>query len=290
MTKIGDLIGESRRHGRPTLSFEFFPPQTPSGTESLRQVIGELARFDPSFVSVTCGAGGGSNRNNRDIVVELNEGRAFPAMPHLTCMSHTKQEVIELLQDYRANGIENILALAGDPPKDGSPPAGEFRYAVELVELVREQGDFSIGVAAFPEVHPRSADRATDRRHLATKLAAADFAITQFFYDVDDYLRLVDELSALGVDKPVIPGVFPPLNPPAVRRFAGMNGSRTPDDVLERIESVDEDEGFTIAVDLATELVQRLLEAGAPGVHLYALNRSEAPSRIVENLDLRGSR
>jgi methylenetetrahydrofolate reductase (NADPH) len=290
MTKIGDLIAESRRNGRPTLSFEFFPPQTPAAAESLRRVIEELTRFDPLFVSVTCGAGGGTNRNNRDIVVELNGRQPFPAMPHLTCMSHTKQEVVEFLQDYRSNGIDNVLALAGDPPKDGTPPAGEFRYALELVELVREQGDFSIGVAAFPEVHPRSATRADDRRHLAAKLAAADFAITQFFYDVDDYLRMVDELSALGVDKPIIPGVFPPLNPSAVRRFAGMNGSRTPDDVLARIEAVGEDEGFAIAVDLATDLAQRLLDAGAPGIHLYALNRSEAPSRIAENLSLPRSR
>jgi methylenetetrahydrofolate reductase (NADPH) len=210
-------------------------------------------------------------------------------MPHLTCMSHTKDEVVELLQDYRAHGIDNILALAGDPPLDGSPPAGEFLYALELVEVVREQGDFSVGVAAFPEVHPRSADRAEDRRHLAMKLAAADFAITQFFFDVDDYLRLVDELSALGCDKPVIPGVFPPTNPASVRRFAAVNGSRTPDADLDRIEAAGEDGGLTIAVDLATDLARRLLASGAPGIHLYALNKAEAPSRIVENLqDLLG--
>jgi methylenetetrahydrofolate reductase (NADPH) len=284
MTKIGDLLGAGR-----TLSFEFFPPQTPAGTVSLRRVIGELAHFDPSFVSVTCGAGGGTNRNNRDIVVEITEQEPFPAMPHLTCMSHTKQEVVEFLQDYRSQGIDNILALAGDPPADGTPPAGEFNYALELVELVREQGDFSIGVAAFPEVHPRSVDRASDRRHLATKLAAADFAITQFFYDADDYRRLVDELSALGVDKPVIPGVFPPINPASVHRFAAMNGSATPADVLDRIEAAGEAEGLTIAVDVATSLARTLLEAGAPGVHVYALNKSEAASRIVADLqDLLG--
>jgi methylenetetrahydrofolate reductase (NADPH) len=279
MTKIGDLLARGR-----TLSFEFFPPKTPAGVEALHGVIDELARFDPAFVSVTYGAGGSTKDNTRDIVLDVNDRRPFPAMPHLTCMSHTKAEVVELLQDYRAHGIDNILALAGDPPLDGTPPAGEFRYALELVELVREQGDFSVGVAAFPEIHPRSIDRDDDLRHLAAKLAAADFAITQFFYDVDDYLRLVDGLAARGVDKPVIPGVFPPTNPASVRRFAAVNGSRTPDADLARIEAAGEEEGLSIAVDVATDLARRLLDAGAPGVHLYALNKAEAPSRIVTNL------
>jgi methylenetetrahydrofolate reductase (NADPH) len=279
MAKIGDLLAAGR-----TLSFEFFPPKTEAGVHTLQAVITELAVFDPAFVSVTYGAGGSTKNNTRDIVLAVNEREPFPAMPHLTCMSHTKHEVVELLQDYRTHGIDNILALAGDPPLDGSPPAGEFRYALELVDLVREQGDFSVGVAAFPEIHPRSADRSDDRRHLATKLAAADFAITQFFYDVDDYVRMVDELHALGVDKPVIPGVFPPTNPASVRRFAAVNGSRTPDAELERIEAAGEAEALDLAVDLASELARRLLEAGAPGIHLYALNRAEAPSRIVANL------
>jgi methylenetetrahydrofolate reductase (NADPH) len=279
MTKIGDLLARGR-----TLSFEFFPPKTPAGVQALRDVIDELGRFDPAFVSVTYGAGGSTKLNTRDIVLDVNDRQPFPAMPHLTCMSHSKAEVVELLQDYRAHGIDNILALAGDPPLDGSPVAGEFRYALELVELVREQGDFSVGVAAFPEIHPRSADRADDRHHLAAKLRAADFAITQFFFDVDDYLGLVDDLAALGIDKPVIPGVFPPTNPASVRRFAAVNGSRTPDADLERIEAATEDDGLAIAVDVATDLARRLLEAGAPGIHLYALNKAEAPSRIVANL------
>jgi methylenetetrahydrofolate reductase (NADPH) len=279
MTRIGDLIGAGR-----TLSFEFFPPKTDDGLRALYGVIDELAAFEPAFVSVTYGAGGSTKDRTRDIVLEVNEHRPFPCMPHLTCMSHTKAEVVELLQDYRAHGIDNVLALAGDPPADGTPPAGEFRYASELVELVREQGDFSIGVAAFPEIHPRAADRADDRRHLAQKLQAADFAITQFFFDVDDYVRMVDELAALGCHKPVLPGIMPPITPASVRRFAAINGSRTPDDVLERIEGASEAEGLTIAVDVASELAHRLLEAGAPGIHIYALNRAEGPSRIVTNL------
>lgn len=276
MTRIGDLLAAGR-----SLSFEFFPPKTDDGVRALQQVLDELATFDPTFVSVTYGAGGTTTERTRGVVLEFNRSRPFPAMPHLTCMSHTKAEVVELLQDYRANGIDNVLALAGDPPADGSPPAGEFRYAYELVELVREQGEFSVGVAAFPEVHPRSVDRATDRRHLAAKLEAADFAITQFFYDVDDYVRMMDELDALGVSKPVIPGVFPPANPSSVRRFAAVNGSRTPDEVLDRIEAASPDDALAIAADVAIDLAQRLLEVGAPGIHVYAMNRADVPSAVA---------
>lgn len=276
MTRIGDLLATGR-----SLSFEFFPPKTDDGVRSLHRVLDELATFDPTFVSVTYGAGGTTTERTRGVVLEFNRSRPFPAMPHLTCMSHTKAEVVELLQDYRANGIDNVLALAGDPPADGSPPAGEFRYAYELVELVREQGEFSVGVAAFPEVHPRSVDRATDRRHLAAKLEAADFAITQFFYDVDDYVRMMDELDALGVSKPVIPGVFPPANPSSVRRFAAVNGSRTPDEVLDRIEAASPDDALAIAADVAIDLAQRLLEVGAPGIHVYAMNRADVPSAVA---------
>lgn len=279
MTRIGDLLAAGR-----TLSFEFFPPKTDEGVTTLHRVLDELASFEPGFVSVTYGAGGTTTHRTRGIVVDFNTSRPFPAMPHLTCMSHTKAEVIELLQDYRAHGIDNILALAGDPPLDGTPPAGEFNYALELVELVREQGDFSIGVAAFPELHPRSQGRDDDRHHLARKLEAADFAITQFFYDVDDYKRLIDDLDRLGTRKPVIPGVFPPANPSSVRRFAAVNGSRTPDDVLDRIEAASPDDAISIAVDVASQLASDLLEAGAPGIHVYAMNRADVPSRVVANI------
>jgi methylenetetrahydrofolate reductase (NADPH) len=267
-----------------TLSFEFFPPKTDAGVRALYAVIDELAMFEPAFVSVTYGAGGSTKDRTRDIVLEVNEHRPFPCMPHLTCMSHTKAEVVELLQDYLAHGIDNVLALAGDPPADGTPPAGEFRYALELVELVREQGHFSIGVAAFPEVHPRSLDRFADRRFLAEKLLAADFGITQFFFDVDDYRRMIDELDALGCNTPVIPGIMPPTTPASVRRFAAMNGSRTPDEVLDRIDAADEADAMLLAVEVATELCRELLDAGAPGIHLYALNKAEAPSAVCANL------
>ncbi len=222
-------------------------------------------------------------------MVRVNEEQAFPAMPHLTCMSHTVDEIDVLLDDYAANGVENILALAGDPPADGSPATGDFTFAFELVELVRRKPEFSIAVAAQPELHPRSeGDRDADRRRLAEKLEMADFAITNFFFDPDDYFRMVEELAALGCTKPVLPGIMPLLNTTAIRRFSVMNGSAFPEELGALIDAAD-DEGDVqkIAVDAAVELSQRLLDAGVPGLHVYALNRSEAPKAIIEGLGLR---
>jgi methylenetetrahydrofolate reductase (NADPH) len=280
MVRIADLLAAG-----PTLSFEFFPPKTDEGVRALETTLDELAVLAPSFVSVTYGAGGSTKERTRSIVLGINERRSFPAMPHLTCMSHTKAEVVSLLDDYAAHGIDNILALAGDPPADGTASTGEFTYALELVELVRDNGgDFSIGVAAFPETHPRSTDRETDRRHLAAKLEAADFGITQFFYDVDDYVRMIDELDALGVRKPVLPGVLPPTNPASVRRFAAINGSRVPEELLTRIEAASPPDQLAIAVESASALCRSLVDAGAPGIHLYTLNRADAVTLICANL------
>ena len=200
---------------------EFFPPKTDDGLVTLRRTVEELEPLDLSFVSVTYGAGGSTRDRTRDLVVELNRDRPYPAMAHLTCMGHTRGELDQLLADYDANGVHNILALAGDPPADGSPVGGDFTYADELVELVRSHGEqFAVGVAAHPELHPRSTSRAEDRRHLARKLESADFAMTQFFFDPDDYFRMVDELAALGCTKPVVPGVMPLTNPAGVKRMA----------------------------------------------------------------------
>jgi methylenetetrahydrofolate reductase (NADPH) len=285
--KIGDLLAAGR-----TLSFEFFPPKSDEAERQLEKTIHELAPLRPSFVSVTYGAGGTTRDRTRDIVVQVNREQPFPAMPHLTCSGHTRDQVVALLDEYADAGIHNILALAGDPPADGSDPGGDFTYATELVELVRaHRGDFCVGVAAHPELHPRSnGDREADRRHLAAKLAVADFAITQFFYEVDDYLRMVEELAVLGSSTPVLPGVMPPGAPPLVtlKRMAAMNGSVVPRPLLDRLEAVDDDPVARrdIGVEVATDLCRRLLDAGAPGLHLYALNRSASVLRIVGNLGL----
>jgi methylenetetrahydrofolate reductase (NADH) len=284
--KIADLLAAGR-----TLSFEFFPPKSDEAQRQLEKTIHELAPLRPSFVSVTYGAGGSTRDRTRDIVVDVNRTQPFPAMAHLTCSGHTRPQITDLLDEYAAGGVHNILALAGDPPADGSDPGGDFTYALELVDLVRRHpGDFSVGVAAHPELHPRSAgDRAADRRHLATKLAAADFGITQFFFVADDYLRMVDELDHLGCTTPVLPGIMPAVNLAGLVRMATMNGSVVPADLLARLEAVadDPDAVRDIGVEVATDLAARLLDAGAPGLHLYALNRSASVLRIVDALGLR---
>src|SRR5262245_5167752 len=284
--KIADLLAAG-----PTLSFEFFPPKNDEAERQLEKTIHELAPLRPSFVSVTYGAGGSTRDRTRDIVIDVCRTQAFPAMAHLTCVGHTRGRVAELLDEYADAGVHNILALGGDPPADGSDAGGDYAYAIELVEQVREHpGGFAIGVAAHPELHPRSGgDRASDRRHLATKLAAADFGITQFFFLADDYLRMVDELAALGCDTPVLPGIMPPVNVAGLVRMATMNGSVVPAPLLARLQAVadDPDAVRDIGIEAATEVSARLLEAGVPGLHLYALNRSASILRIVADLGLR---
>ena len=285
MTRIADLLAAG-----PTLSFEFFPPKTDEAERQLERTIDELALLRPSFVSVTYGAGGSTRDRTRDIVVKVNREQPFPAMAHLTCVGHTRVDIKGLLDEYHDNGVLNILALGGDPPAEGSAPTGDFRYASELVELVRDHpAGFSVGVAAHPELHPRSAgDRAADRRHLAAKLEAADFGITQFFFRVDDYVQMVEELSRVGTTKPVLPGIMPPINLAGLVRMANMNQAKIPDDLLSRLEAVADDpaEVRHIGVEVSTDLGRALLDAGAPGLHIYAMNRSESSLQIVENLGL----
>jgi methylenetetrahydrofolate reductase (NADPH) len=286
--KISDLLAAG-----PTLSFEFFPPRTDEAERQLEKTVHELAPLRPSFVSVTYGAGGSTRDRTRDIVVHLNSAQPFPAMAHLTCAGHTQGQITDLLDEYAEAGVRNILALAGDPPSDGDEPGGDFTYATDLIDVVRAHpGDFAIGVAAHPELHPRSqGDREADRRHLAAKLALADFAITQFFFDIEDYLRMVDELAVLGSSTPVLPGIMPPGAGPVagLKRMAGMNGSAIPSGLLTRLDAVadDPDALRDIGVEVASDLCRRLLDAGAPGVHLYALNRSASVLRIVDALGIR---
>ena len=254
--------------------------------QQLEKAVHELAPLAPSFVSMTYGALGSTREYTRDAIVRINEDQPFPAMPHLTCVGHTRADIDALLDHYAGNGIENILALGGDPPADGSDPGGDFAYATDLIEVVRAHpANFCVGVAAHPEVHPRSPDRATDRRRLADKLAMADFAITQFSFLVDEQLRLRDELAALGCTTPVIPSVFPVINVAGVQRMATMNGSVIPAPMLERLTAAESSEEVaTIGVEVATELCERLIAAEMPGLHLYPMNRSESIRRIYENL------
>ena len=284
MTRISDLLAAG-----PTWSFEFFPPKTSEGMVSLIDTVEELSELKPDFVSVTYGAGGTTRSTTRDLVVKINQERAYPAMPHLTCVGHSRAELVSLLEDYRASGIHNVLALAGDPPTDGSPAVGDFTYASELVELVHEVDHFTVAVAAFPELHPRSVDRAEDRRHLVAKLATADFGMTQFFWDVDHYRVMVEELAEAGSTTPVLPGVMPFVNVAGTRRMSAMNNTNIPAWLQERMDQVDGDAEATrqLGVAVATELVAELLEIGVPGIHLYAMNRAQSITEIYDNLGIK---
>lgn len=274
MTAIGGLL-----RGRQTVSFEFFPPKTPEGEAQLARCLDELEVATPDFVSVTYGAGGSGRGRTRDLVVRIDQERAYPAMPHLTCIGHTRDELAAMVDDYARSGIDNLLALAGDPPLDG-PQVGDFSYAYELVELVRSAGTFSVGVAAFPEGHPRSRNLGEDRRRLAEKLELADFGLTQFFFRADDYRRMVDDLADLGCETPVIPGIIPMLNPETIRRLAAMNGAYFPEDLAQQVLDLPVEDRGEFAANKAAELIDEL--GDVPGVHLYGLNRSETVLRVLE--------
>ena len=284
MTRIADLLAAGR-----TFSFEFGPPRTDAAQLSLGRTIAELEPLGPSFVSVTYGAGGSTRTRTQEVVTWIRKETSIPPMAHLTCQSHVREEIVSLLEAYKQAGIENILALGGDPPKDpGEVKPSDYTHAIELIDELDTYDHFSIGVAAHPEVHPRSPDRATDRRNLADKLRRADFAITQFFFEAEHWIRLVDELAALDVHKPVLPGIMPITNMASVRRMAELSGAEVPAWVVERIEVArdDPEELRKIGVDIATELCADLLEAGAPGLHFYTLNRSTATREIYANLGL----
>jgi len=283
VARISDLLAAGR-----TYSVEFFPPKHEAGWLSLGRTIAELEPVAPDFMSVTYGAGGSTRTRTADLVSWVRRQTSISPMAHLTCAGHSRPEIRAILTDYQAEGVQNILALGGDLPADG-PAESDYRFSMELVDDVREFGGFSIGVAAHPELHPRSPDRTSDRQHLARKLAGADFAITQFFFEIEHYLVMVDELDQLGVSKPVLPGIMPISNLGQITRMAHMSGAAVPRWVVEAMEKAgdDLDEAERIGVELATELCAKLIEAGAPGLHFYALNRSWATREIFANLGLR---
>ena len=271
-----------------TFSFEFFPPRDDAAEGQLALTLSELEPLRPSFVSITYGAGGSTRGRTHDLVVDMLRRTTMTPMAHLTCVGHTRAELTDILERYRRDGVANLLALRGDPPAGSDVPAGDLGHAIDLVELARELGPFSIGVAAHPEGHPQSPDRAADRRHLAAKLARADFAVTQFFFRCEDYLALVDDLAALGVDKPVIPGIMPVTNVAQIERFAALSGAAVPARLRARLHAAagDPAEVRRIGVAAATELCADLLAAGAPGLHFYTLNRSTATRQIWAALGL----
>jgi methylenetetrahydrofolate reductase (NADPH) len=286
MARIADLLAAGR-----TFSFEFFPPKTDGAQLSLGRAIGELEPLAPSFVSVTYGAGGSTRQRTHAVVSWMRKETTLTPMAHLTCQGHVRAEIREILNDYAADGVENILALGGDVPADGEPAPSDYTYASDLLEDVVADGRFSVGIAAHPELHPRSPDRATDRKFLAAKLSRADFAITQFFFDLDVYVQMVNELADLGVTKPILPGIMPVTNKSQIRRMAELSGAAFPAWLAERLDRTDDAEEIRrIGVDAATELCEGLLDAGAPGLHFYTMNRSTATREIYANLGLSPTR
>ena len=284
MAKIRDLLAAGR-----TFSFEFFPPKTDDAQAQLETTLRELEPLHPSFVSVTYGAGGSTRERTHDIVVKINRETSMTAMAHLTCACHSRAELVEVVTRYRDAGIENVLALGGDPPRDMiDPPPTELAHAMELVELIRDLDGMSVGVAAHPEGHPKSPDLESDRYWTAKKLAVADFAITQLFFDNAAYYRLIDELARLGVDKPVLPGIMPVTNLGSVQRMAELSGAEFPTALAERIAKGGDDPDAVrrIGVEVSTEMCEDLLAKGAPGLHFYTLNRSTATREIYANLGL----
>ncbi len=280
MTHIAALLAEGR-----TYSFEFFPPKTDEGRRHLARALVELQPLEPSFVSVTYRGGPSSREPTHDLVAGMLKTTTLNPMAHVTCVGHTRLELADILVQLRKAGIDNLMALGGDPPAPGVPQ-GELRYAEELVELARSIGGFSIGVAAHPSVHPRAASREADRAHLAAKLRLADFAVTQSVFSVQEYASLVEDLAALGVDKPVLPGIMPITALSSIDRQREL-GAVVPDDVEARLRAARREADVrAVGIELATELCAALLDAGAPGLHFITLNRSSATREIYGNLGI----
>ena len=286
MAKITDLLAAG-----PTLSFEFSAPRDAEGESRLERALVRLAVLRPSFMSVTYGAGGSTRGPTYAVVEHIQRDLGVTAMPHLTCVAHTRAEIEAIVERYRALGTENLLALHGDVPADGPDAAsGHFTRAIDLVAFVRARAGFAIGVAAHPEGHPRATSPAADLQHHAEKLRTADFAITQFFFRAEHYVRFVEAMRARGVTTPVIPGVMPATNVEGIARMAAANGTEFPADLRARLEACGDDAAArrAVAVETATRLCEQLLAAGAPGLHLYTLNFSEPARTIVRNLGLGG--
>lgn len=282
MARITDLLAAGQ-----TFSFEFFPPKDEDEQRLLTRTISDLQPLRPSFVSVTYRGGRISRERTTRVVIDLLRTTDLTPMPHLTCVAHPRFELGEIIGGFRAAGLENLLALGGDPlPKEESYK--EMEYALQLVELGRRLGFESIGVAAHPAGHPKSPDLVSDRRHLADKLRVADFAITQFFFKVEEYERLRDELAALHVTKPILAGIMPITSLVSVQRMAQLSGYAVPDDIVRRIEAGgdDRDEIRKRGIDVATELCRDLLDLGVPGLHFYTLNFSKATREIYQKLGL----
>jgi methylenetetrahydrofolate reductase (NADPH) len=284
--KILELFGR----GEPVFSFEFFPPKTEKGFEALFRTIADLKRLDPGFVSVTWGAGGFTRRQTIELVVRIQHELGVTAMAHLTCVGSTREEVAAILDRLRDEGIENVLPLRGDPPRDQPelrPASDGFGYANELLEFIHSRWDFCTPAACYPETHVEAPSPEVDVQNLVRKVrAGADFLITQLFFDNADYFDFLRRARAAGIEVPIVPGIMPITSGTNVPRIAKMCGSKIPPELQAAIDATGDDKQRidAVGVQWATLQCRELLERGAPGVHFYTLNRSPATRRIHERL------
>jgi len=284
--RICDLYGR----GDPVVSFEFFPPKTEAGYGGLYRAIAELKQLDPSFVSVTWGAGGSTRRRTAELVVQIQRELGLTAMAHMTCVGSPAEELAETLEALAGAGIENVLALRGDAPRDQpdfrAPPGG-FRHADELIAFIRARWPLCIGGACYPETHPEAESAEADLAHLTRKVdAGASFLITQLFFEPAHYFRFVARARAAGIDVPIVPGIMPVISVQNARRMANLCRAEIPAALETELEAAGDDEAATLELGVAwaTEQCRTLLAGGAPGLHFYTLNRSPAARRVHENL------
>lgn len=278
----------------PTVSFEFFPPKTDDAEQALfTETVPALKRLGPSFCSVTYGAGGGTRDRTLRMVQRLRDEFGVEAMAHLTCVGSTRDDLASVLDEARGRGIENILALRGDPPRGQTefrPVPGGFSHAVELVRFVKGWGCFAIGAAGYPEGHVECPDKRLDWDRTAAKVeAGAEFVISQLFYDADDFLAFEDYLrNRRGVRVPIVPGILPFLSTEQIRRFTKLCGARLGEPLQQKLEqfSADDESVRRLGVDTCTDICRRLLDHGVPGIHVYCLNRPASVTEILRNLGL----